>query len=122
MPVLSCPVLKHEPSKSTAVQQHYVRMPRERVLCSTVYLAKNVKTGALAAVKAVSSERVTQQKMLDSLFSEIKILEQVAHPSVVKLLENTWREVWGFALIYSVDTSALFSMPTAVAACWRSVE
>jgi hypothetical protein len=85
-------------------------------------LAKNVKTGALAAVKAVSSERVTQQKMLDSLFSEIKILEQVAHPSVVKLLENTWREVWGFALIYSVDTSALFSMPTAVAACWRSVE
>jgi hypothetical protein len=72
-------------------------------MCSTVYLAKNVKTGVLAAVKAVSSERVTQQKMLDSLISEINILQQVAHPSIVKLLENTWREVWGFALVY-VDT------------------
>ena len=58
-----------------------------------MYLAKNVKTGALAAVKAVSAERVTQQKMLESLKSEISILRTVVHPSIVKLIDYIWREV-----------------------------
>jgi serine/threonine protein kinase len=58
-----------------------------------VYKAKNVRTGTLAAVKAVSADKVAQQKMLDSLMSEINILRTVVHPNIVKLLDYVQRQV-----------------------------
>ena len=58
-----------------------------------VYKARNVKTGTWAAVKAVSADKVAQQKMLDSLMSEIKILRAVVHPNIVRLLDYFERQV-----------------------------
>ena len=58
-----------------------------------MYKARHVQTGTLAAVKAVSADKVAQQKMLDSLMSEISILRAVVHPNIVKLLDYIERKV-----------------------------
>jgi serine/threonine protein kinase len=62
-------------------------------VCVAVYKAVNVRTGALVAVKAIGADKISQQKILQSLQSEINILRAVVHPNIVKLLDYQRREV-----------------------------
>lgn len=52
-----------------------------------------MRTGHLAAIKAIGADKITQDKILQSLQSEINILRSVVHPNIVKLLDYERREV-----------------------------
>eukprot|EP00892_Ulva_mutabilis_P006893 jgi/Ulvmu1/4576/UM002_0304.1 len=59
---------------------------------ATVYRARHARTGHLAAIKAIGADKITQDKILQSLQSEINILRSVVHPNIVKLLDYERRE------------------------------
>lgn len=52
-----------------------------------------MRTGHLAAIKAIGADKITQDKILQSLQSEINILRSVVHPNIVKLLDYERRDV-----------------------------
>ena len=61
--------------------------------CGAVYRARHVRTGHQAAIKAIGADKITQDKILQSLQSEINILRSVVHPNIVKLLDYERRDV-----------------------------
>ncbi|CAN6448297.1 unnamed protein product [Victoria cruziana] len=52
-----------------------------------VFLGRNVETGEKRAIKALSKEKIFQNKMVDQIKREISTMKLVKHPNVVQLYE-----------------------------------
>lgn len=52
-----------------------------------VHYARNIKTGAIVAIKIVDKEKVLKVGMIDQIKREISVMRLVKHPNVVQLYE-----------------------------------